>query len=88
MDSMLPKRSPWAFFRRRWILAISAFLVCVFPAFSAHAYNILFYYNSLDGTEGALLKCVTILGEAGHQVTAVDVKGRNYDPTGDKWPSP
>ncbi len=55
---------------------------------TAHAYNILFYYNSGDGTNGALLECVTILQNAGHRVTTVDVDGKNRDPRSDDWGAP
>ncbi|HVZ80885.1 MAG TPA: hypothetical protein VHE12_08810 [bacterium] len=49
------------------------------------AYQILFYYNSHDGTEGGLSQCVSILQRAGHRVTPIDVQGEPYDPTGDRW---
>src|SRR5579883_1341464 len=55
---------------------------------SAFALNILFYYNSDDGTDGALLQCVTILQNAGNQVTTVDVQGKNRDPRDDNWGAP
>src|SRR5579871_209281 len=55
---------------------------------SASARRILFYFNSGDGTDGALLQCVTILENAGNQVTAVDVQARNCDPREDNWGAP
>lgn len=72
---------------------ILPFLVCwTLLAFGAPpaacAYNILFYYNSNDGTDGALLECVTILQNAGHHVTTVDMGDRNRDPQNDNWGAP
>lgn len=55
---------------------------------AATAHQILFYFNSDDGTEGSLLQCVSILQNSGHQVTAIDVKGRNRDPQNDNWGAP
>ena len=52
------------------------------------AHNILFYFNSDDGTDGALLQCVTILQNSGNQVTTHDVRGRNRDPRNDNWGAP
>ncbi|HTC21319.1 MAG TPA: hypothetical protein VK859_10755, partial [bacterium] len=65
------------------------FLLFAFgAACPSHAYQILFYYNSLDGTEGGLLECVQILRIAGHHVTTIDMNGENRDPTGDNWGAP
>lgn len=66
------------------------FFPILFLFFPCHlfAHHILFYYNSQDGTEGGLSYCVSILQRAGHYVTAIDVKGQSYDPTGDPWESP
>ncbi len=66
-----------------------AFLSCVFwiPTFS-QGYQILFYYNSSDGTDGGLLECVNILRIVGNCVTTIDVKNENRDPTGDNWGAP
>lgn len=62
-------------------------LIFLFPSFSA-AHQILFYFNSEDGTDGALLQCVTILQNAGHQVTTIDVNGKNRNPQNDNWGAP
>jgi hypothetical protein len=88
MLSNLPKRTIGLSSRGFGMVLGWAFLSALLLASPAHAYRILFYHNSLDGTEGALLKCVSILQEAGHQVSVVDVKGRGYDPTGDNWGAP
>jgi hypothetical protein len=88
MLSKLPKRTISLYPRGFAIFLGWAFVSAFLLASPAQAYRILFYHNSLDGTEGALLKCVSILEEAGHQVSVVDVKGRNYDPTGDNWGAP
>ncbi len=69
----------------------SAFIfpLCFFwVALPSHAYQILFYYNSSDGTEGGLLECVNILRAGGNHVTTIDVKNENRDPTGDNWGAP
>ncbi|HJT23328.1 MAG TPA: hypothetical protein VJ873_02045 [bacterium] len=68
-------------------LAFSLFLNGFCPS-AACAHQILFYFNSNDGTDGALLECVTILQNAGNQVTAIDVRGRNRDPRNDNWGAP
>jgi len=88
MDSIQPDSTLSVFFRLCRMAASCVFLTVLFPASSAHAYRILFYHNSLDGTEGALLKCVDILRGAGHEVNVIDVKGRHYDPAGDNWGAP
>ncbi len=62
-------------------------LIFLFPSFSA-AHQILFYFNSEDGTDGALLQCVTILQNAGHQVTTIDVNGKNRNSQNDNWGAP
>ncbi|HEY5039216.1 MAG TPA: hypothetical protein VIJ93_09115 [bacterium] len=72
--------------QRSSLLLISFFLF-FFPV-PARAHHILFYYNSLDGTDGSILQCVAILQAAGHTVTTVDVKGKNRDPTNDNWGYP
>ncbi len=64
---------------------LSLAFLCPCPG---QSYNILFYYNSGDGTDDALLECVTILQNAGHHVTTVDVDGKNRDPRGDNWGAP
>jgi hypothetical protein len=64
------------------------FLSCVFWTSPSHGYQILFYYNSSDGTDGGLLECVNILRIAGNQVTTIDVKGENRNPTRDDWGTP
>src|SRR5579863_4183997 len=63
-------------------------LICVLGFSPCSAYQILFYYNSQDGTEGGLRKCAAFLKSAGHQVTLVDVAGKQYDPTADNWGAP
>ena len=62
--------------------------LCLFSPFPALAFNILFYYNSSDGTQGGLLQCVSILQNSGNRVTPVDVNGINRDPTSDNWGPP
>jgi len=68
------------------ILCVAAFVFSL--PLSASAHHILFYFNSNDGTEGALLQCVTILQNAGDQVDTMDVHGRNRDPRNDNWGVP
>ena len=71
------------------VFSVFVFLSCFFgPVPSSHSYQILFYYNSSDGTEGGLLECVNILRIAGHHVTTIDVKNENRDPTEDNWGAP
>jgi hypothetical protein len=72
---------------RRSSLLLILFFLFLFPA-PTRAHHILFYYNSLDGTDGSILQCVAILQAAGHTVTTVDVKGKNRDPTNDNWGYP
>lgn len=69
-----------------FIFPFCIFLFSFTPTASSH--NILFYYNSEDGTGGALLQCVTILQESGNQVTTINVKGENRDPHYDNWGPP
>ena len=68
---------------RHWIFLLS-FLCVSF----AQAHAILFYYNSADGSGGALLECVSLLRHSGHRVTMIDVYGRNWDPNLDNWGPP
>jgi hypothetical protein len=63
-------------------------LFILFFPLPASAYKILFYFNSQDGTDGALLQAVTILQNAGNYVTAIDVNGRNRNPENDNWGPP
>ncbi len=67
-------------------------IIFLFAAFwvscPSQGYQILFYYNSSDGTDGGLMECVNILRIAGHHVTPIDVKGVNRDPAGDNWGAP
>jgi hypothetical protein len=72
----------------KFLPAILFLLFALGATCPSRAYQILFYYNSLDGTEGGLLECVQILRIAGHHVTTIDVKGENRDPTGDNWGAP
>lgn len=67
------------------LFSLSAVFLLPSPSLAHH---ILFYFNDGDGTDGALLQCVTILQNAGNQVTAVDVGGRNRDPRDDNWGAP
>ena len=74
----------------RWnktLIILALFILFLFPL-SVNAHQILFYYNSLDGTDGALLQCVKILQGAGHKVKVMNVAGKSYDPTGDLWGPP
>lgn len=54
----------------------------------AQAHNILFYYNGSDILGKTLLKCVTVLQNAGNTVMPIDVQGVNRDPTPDFWGPP
>lgn len=69
------------------LLAALAAGFLLFPS-SSQAHNILFYYNSQDGTDGALLQCVTILEKSGNQVTTIDEDGKNRNPANDNWDAP
>ncbi len=75
------------FFSNRNLAGLAVCLFLCGPV-AAGAHDILFYYNSQDGTDGALLECVSILEAAGNQVTKVDVRGKNLDPSGDNWGPP
>lgn len=66
------------------ISKLITFLLLLLPI-SSSAYNILFYYNHLDGTDGGMLACVTILQKAGNQVKVIDVAGQTHDPEMDSW---
>jgi hypothetical protein len=68
-----------------WLPAV-LFLLLLFPS-ALSARQILFYYNGKDGNE-IVLRCASILRDAGNKVTTVDVAGRSYDPTRDNWNSP
>ena len=90
MSATISKTSPFRFWVRfpdpihLWFSCLGFFL-----AFSAaQAHNILFYFNSGDGSEGALLQCVSLLRHSGHQVTVIDVRGLNRDPSRDNWGPP
>src|SRR5690349_1407831 len=73
----------FSFFRSALLL----FLLFLCPR-TVCAHNILFYFNSDDGTDGALLECVTILQSNGNKVTTLDVRGRNRDHLNDNWGPP
>ncbi len=68
-------------------ICLFLFLSTLIP-FSAQAHNILFYYNGSDPLGNSLLKCVTVLQNAGNSVMPIDVQGVNRDPTPDFWGAP
>ena len=73
---------------RAWLLLGGLWAILSLCPNPLGAARILFYYNSSDGTDGAILQCASILRKAGHQVTVSDVAGKSYDPTDDNWGPP
>ena len=83
--SMFPKGLFQAIEKGLFVLAvIFTFFSCPPPA---EAYRILFYYNG-SGVNGAVLRCAAILKNAGNQVDAVNVAGKNHNPENDNWGAP